>query len=152
MDLASFDVYLSRNNVSFYTHLESVSISMWATGKQCASYDLREIRGFLTPHDMVVKSIMSNHLYAESKRAEFTCEWFAPHLRTFTNNANGNKKVFLVSGAACTGKTVLARWIYEKLQESVDTEPYDVITYSVGKSSSVSDTQYLLTDMIQIPV
>ncbi|KAF2649669.1 hypothetical protein K491DRAFT_721459 [Lophiostoma macrostomum CBS 122681] len=137
--LPDFDVYLVKNNASFWTHLESVSISMWATSKQCASNGLREIRDFLSPQDTVVKSIMSNQLYAESTRAEFTCEWFSPHLRAFTKNT-GNKKVFLVTGAASSGKTVLARWIYEKLQESVDTQPYDVINFSVDTEVKYTTT------------
>lgn len=106
---------------------------MWASGKHCLHYNLHEIRDFLAPQDTVVKTIMSNQLYSESKRAEFTCDWFAPRLRKFTKNTTGNKNVFLITGAACTGKTVLSRWIHEKLQESIDDEPYDVITYSVGE-------------------
>jgi len=133
IDFNDFDSYINHGSSSFYSHLESVSISMWTSGKHCSHFNIHEIRDFLSPQDSVVKTIMSNQLYSEFKRAEFTCEWFAPHLRKFTRTGAGTKKVFLVTGAACTGKTVLARWIYEKLQESIDNEPYDVITYSVGK-------------------
>lgn len=72
---------------------------------------------------------MSNQLCSDSRRAEYTCEWFAGPLRKFTRNG---KKVMLVSGPACSGKTVLARDILEKLQESTENDPFDVITYSVG--------------------
>lgn len=104
---------------------------MWTSIKHCHHYNIHEIREFLAPQDSVVKAIISNQLYSESKRAEFTCEWFASRLRNFKKSAT--KKVFLISGAAYTGKSVLARWIQERLQEAVDDEPYDVITYSVGR-------------------
>ena len=105
-------------------------MSMWASNKNCSHFNVREIRNFLSPQDSVVETIMSNRLYSESRRAEYTCEWFSTPLRSFMRNG---KKVMLVSGAASTGKSVLARWIHEKLQESVDDDPYDIITYSVGK-------------------
>ncbi|KAF2003741.1 hypothetical protein P154DRAFT_617628 [Amniculicola lignicola CBS 123094] len=127
---ADFQAYITVGTASFYTHLESVSTSMWVSTKHCSQFNVHEIREFLSPQDSVVKTILSNQLYSEFKRAEFTCEWFAPHLRKFIRQGSG-KKVFLITGAACTGKTVLSRWIYEKLQESIDDEPYDVITYSV---------------------
>lgn len=130
IDLNDFDTYISLGSASFYAHLESVSISMWTSGKHCSHFKIHEIRDFLSPQDSIVRTIMSNQLYSEMRRAEYTCEWFAPHLRSFTRST---KKVFLVTGAACSGKTVLARWIHEKLQESIDNEPYDVISYSVGK-------------------
>ncbi|KAF2874331.1 hypothetical protein BDV95DRAFT_604517 [Massariosphaeria phaeospora] len=126
-----FDSYVTTSSAAFYAHLESVSISMWTSRRNCSHFNIHEIRDFLSPQDSVIKTIMSNQLYSEFKRAEFTCEWFAPHLRKFTRNGAGHNRLLLVTGAACTGKTVLARWIFEKLQESVDDEPYDVITYSV---------------------
>jgi hypothetical protein len=133
-DSVDYDTVVASGTSSFYEHLELVSVSMWTSGKNGASYNLHKIRDFLAPQDSVVKAIISNRLYSESKRAEFTCDWFAPRLRKFTKDATGNKKIFLVTGGACTGKTVLSRWIQEKLQESVDDEPYDVITYSVDTS------------------
>ncbi|KAF2468604.1 uncharacterized protein BDR25DRAFT_265365, partial [Lindgomyces ingoldianus] len=129
IDFVDFDSYIAEGTASFYSHLETVSTSMWTSERHCSHFNIHEIREFLSPQDSVVKTIMSNQLYSEFKRAEFTCEWFGPHLRRFTRNRNN--KVFLVTGAVCTGKTVLARWIYEKLQESIDDERYDVITYSV---------------------
>ena len=73
---------------------------------------------------------MSNQLYSESRRAEYTCEWFAPSLRKFIKNG---KKTLLITGAASTGKSVLARWIHEKLQEQIDDDPFDVLSYYVGQ-------------------
>lgn len=134
IDFSDFEAYIAVGSSCFYGHLEAVSISMWMSSHHCSKYKIQEIRDFLSPQDNVVKTIMSNHLYSEFKRAEFTCEWFAPYLRNFvTRNGPNAKRIFLLTGAACTGKTVLARYIYERLQEPVDNEPYDVITYSVGK-------------------
>ena len=124
------EVFLAAGSATFYRHLESVSISSWIASKHCSHFNIREIRDFLSPQDSVVKKILSNQLYAESRRAEFTCEWFAGPLRKFVRNG---KKVMLISGPACSGKTVLARYIHEKLQtDNVDNDPFDVITYSVG--------------------
>jgi hypothetical protein len=106
---------------------------MWTSQKHCSKYDIHAIRDFLSPQDTVVKTIMSNQLYADFHRAEFTCEWFGPHLRNFTKNKGHGNNVFLVSGGACTGKTVLARWIYEKLQGSLDDDRYDILSFSIGR-------------------
>lgn len=105
---------------------------MTAASKHCGHFDVRKIRNFLTPQDSIVKKIMSDQLYSDSRRAEYTCEWFAGPLRKFTRNG---KKVMLISGPACSGKTVLSRWIQEQLQtDNVDNDPFDVITFSVGMS------------------
>jgi transcriptional regulator with AAA-type ATPase domain len=103
---------------------------MWSSHKHCSHFNVRAIREFLTPQDSVVKTIMSNQLYSEARRAEYTCEWFSAPLRKFTRNG---KKVLLVTGAASTGKSVLARWIHEKMQESIDDDPFDVLSFTVGK-------------------
>jgi hypothetical protein len=129
-DFTRLDAFIVESSKAFYRHLGSVSMAMWASNKRCSRFNVREIRDFLSPQDSVVKIIMSNQLYSESRRAEYTCEWFATPLRKFIRNG---KKVMLVSGAASTGKSVLSRWIHEKLQESVDDDPFDIITYSVGK-------------------
>lgn len=131
--MRDFDASFGSAIESFYIHLEHVSTSMWTSQKQCSKFDIHAIRDFLSPQDTVVKTIMSNQLYADFHRAEFTCEWFGPHLKGFTNSKGSGKNVFLVSGDASTGKTVLARWIYEKLQASIDDNRYDIISFSVGE-------------------
>ncbi|KAF2279901.1 uncharacterized protein EI97DRAFT_105100 [Westerdykella ornata] len=115
------DTVISLGTASFYSHLESVSISMWGS----SHYNLHEIREFLSPQDSVVKAIMSNQLYSESKRAEYTCDWFGPRLRKFSKDTSG-KNILLITGGACTGKTVLSRWIQE--QEFVEDE---LVAYAV---------------------
>ncbi|KAF2746711.1 hypothetical protein M011DRAFT_477936 [Sporormia fimetaria CBS 119925] len=131
--MGDFDTVISQGTSAFYNHLVSVSISMWASGKNCLHYNLHEMRDFLAPQDTVVQTLMSNQLYSESQRAEFTCDWFALRLRTFTKDRSG-KNIFLVTGNACTGKTVLARWIQDRLQDSIDDDRYDVISYFVDPS------------------
>ena len=130
VDYAELGSFMTHGAASFYSHLEGVSISMWSSHKHCSHYNVRAIRAFLTPQDSVVKTIMSNQLYSEARRAEYTCEWFATSLRKFTRNG---KKVLLVTGPASTGKSVLARWIHEKLQESIDDDPFDVLSFTIGK-------------------
>lgn len=130
VDHAELSTFMMRGSASFYRRLESVSISMWSSSKHSSHFNVRAIRDFLTPQDSIVKRIMSNQLYTESRRAEYTCEWFAAPLRKFTRNG---KKVLLVTGAASTGKSVLARWIHEKLQESIDDDPFDVLSYTIGE-------------------
>lgn len=130
IDNTEFDAFVEAGILSFYRHLEAVFITAWASSKHCSHFNVREIRNFLTPQDSIVKKILANQLYADSRRAEFTCEWFANPLRRFAGNG---KKVMLVSGPACAGKTVLARYIHEQLQQNIDNNPFDVITYSVGR-------------------
>lgn len=124
------DTLIHEGTSHFYDHLASVSISMWLSGQHCLDIDLQSIRNFLTPQDSVVRNIMANQIYTEVERAEFTCDWFAPRLRKFMKSTGATHSL-LITGAACTGKTILARWIHEKLQETVVDEPYDVIFYSV---------------------
>ncbi|KAI8935152.1 hypothetical protein NX059_007745 [Plenodomus lindquistii] len=131
IDNTEFEAFVSVGSASFYRHLEAVSISSWASSKHCSHFNVREIRNFLTPQDSVVTKILSSQFYSDSRRAEFTCEWFAAPLRKFTRNG---KKVMLISGPACSGKTVLARYIHEQLQQNIDSDPFDVITYSVDTS------------------
>ncbi|KAF1939431.1 hypothetical protein EJ02DRAFT_408534 [Clathrospora elynae] len=128
VDVSEFDVFVSARSAVFYGHLESVSISLWSASKHCSHFNIRKIRDFLSPQDSVVKKILANQLYTDSRRAEYTCEFFAGPLRKFVRNG---KKIMLVSGPACSGKTVLARYVHEKLQESVENDPFDVIAYSV---------------------
>jgi hypothetical protein len=129
VNLTKFDAFVAGRSAAFYRHLENVSLSMWSSSKHCSHFNIRKIRDFLSPQDSVVKKIISDQLYLDSRRAELTCEWFASPLRKFTRNG---KKIMLVSGSSCSGKTVLARWTHEKLQESIDNDPFDVITYSIG--------------------
>jgi hypothetical protein len=126
---SDFDAFIADGSAAFYRHLESVSISLWSASNHCSHFNIRKIRDFLSPQDSVVKKILANQLYTDSRRAEFTCEWFAGPLRKFIRNG---KKVMLISGYACSGKTVLARYVHEKLNEAVEDDPFDVITYSVG--------------------
>jgi hypothetical protein len=126
---SEFDAFVAASSAAFYRHLESVSILLWSASKHCSHFNVRKIRDFLSPQDSVVKKILANQLYTDSRRAEFTCEWFAGPLRRFTRNG---KKVMLISGSACSGKTVLARYVHEKLNEAVEDDLFDVITYSVG--------------------
>lgn len=132
IDLSNFDATFASSTESFYSHLEHVSTAMWTSQKHCAQFDIHAIRDFLSPQDTVVKTIMSNQLYADFHRAEFTCEWFGPHLESFKRGKNNGDNVLLVTGGASSGKTVLARWIYEKLQSSLDDDRYDVISFTVG--------------------
>ena len=132
VDHAELGAFMVYGSASFYRHLEGVSISMWSSHKHCSHFNVRAVREFLAPQDSVVKTIMSNQLYSEARRAEYTCEWFAAPLRKFTRNG---KKVLLITGAASTGKSVLARWIHEKLQESIDDDPFDVLSYTIGRHS-----------------
>jgi ATP-dependent protease Clp ATPase subunit len=127
---SEFDTFIATSSAAFYHHLENVSISLWSASKLCSHFNVRKIRDFLSPQDSVVKKILANQLYTDSRRAEFTCEWFAGPLRKFTRNG---KKVMLISGPACSGKTVLARYVHEKLNEAVEDDPFDIIAYSVGK-------------------
>ncbi|KAF2193483.1 hypothetical protein K469DRAFT_789149 [Zopfia rhizophila CBS 207.26] len=152
LDVDDLDAYIGAGTSSFYSRLESVSTSMWTSERHCSHFDIHAIRDFLSPQDSVVRTIMSNLLYSEFKRAEFTCEWFAPHLRKFLTGRSGAHKVFLITGAACTGKSVLSRWIYEKLQDSIDDDPYDVLSYSVDTNVKYTTSPLTLIKSLLLQV
>ena len=131
-----FEEHFGETITGFYHHLDRISTSMWTMEIESSRFgghselDICVIRDFLGPQDRVVRTMISNQLYSGVHRAEFTCEWFSSHITNFTRNRN---KVFLITGGPSSGKSVLSRWIVEKLQGSMDQDPYDVISYFVGK-------------------
>ena len=131
-----FEEHFGETITGFYHHLDRISTSMWTMEiesrlfKGHSELDICVIRDFLEPQDRVVRTMISNQLSSGVHRAEFTCEWFSSRITDFTRNRD---KVFLITGGPSSGKTVLSRWIVEKLQGSMDQDHYDVISYFVGK-------------------
>lgn len=92
--------------------------------------DITEIRNFLAPQDPMVRKLVSDKISIAHPRAEFTCEWFGTHVKSFIRSPN---KVLLVTGKAESGKSVLSSWIMELFQGSLEQRPYDVLMYRIGK-------------------
>ncbi|KAF2812543.1 uncharacterized protein BDZ99DRAFT_413339 [Mytilinidion resinicola] len=138
LDGAGFDEQFGESISAFYHHLHLISDSMWkdeiaGSRFRHSNLSIETLREFLKPQDRVVQMMLSNQTSSGVERAEFTCEWFGGHLRSFTRNKN---KVLLVTGAPCSGKTVLSHWISDSLQGSLDNDPYDVISYFVDSSAN----------------
>ena len=96
------------------------------------SLDVQTIREWLSPKDHVLRRLLEND---RASRAEFTCEWFEPHLLEFCSSRND---MFLVTGASGCGKSVLSSWIIERLQRPLGRRSFDVISVKIGNGSSDS--------------
>lgn len=88
------------------------------------------IRQFLEPRDSILKLLASDQFAARTKRTEFTCEWFQPHLADFLRSSD---QTLAITGPSGSGKTVLAGWIEERLQRPLARKSYETIEYRFGK-------------------
>lgn len=89
---------------------------------------MEAVRNFLTPHDRVTRILATNRR-AHGARADFTCEWFDRPLRDF---ARSGKNIFMVTGSAGSGKSVLSEWVVERLQAFKGRRATEVIRYTIG--------------------
>lgn len=150
-----FEEHFGETITGFYHHLDRISTSMWTMEIESSRFrghselDICAIRDFLGPQDRIVRNMISNRLSSGVHRAEFTCEWFSSHVTNFTRNRN---KVFLITGGPSSGKTVLSRWIVEKLQGSMDQDPYDVISYFVDTNAKYTTSPLSLIKSLLLQI
>lgn len=62
-----------------------------------------------------------------TRRAEDTCEWLKSYLIDFLAS---EEKTFTITGPAGCGKTMLARWVRERLQRPLNDEEYFTLYYT----------------------
>ncbi|KAF2137458.1 uncharacterized protein K452DRAFT_235652 [Aplosporella prunicola CBS 121167] len=129
-----FAEHFEKLVAAFYAHRDRVSDAMWTAHLQGFdeenNFDIGEIRRFLEPADHSVCKIIASRASSSTSRTEFTFEWFLDDLWDFTWKRNN---ILLITGGPGCGKSMLAGWIVEQLQSSIDQSPYDVIYYRVER-------------------
>lgn len=97
-----------------------------------ASMDVETLRTWLRPRDRNLQTLVKNRVHAPGHRDEYTCEWFQRHLLDFSRSTEDG--LAIVGPAGC-GKSVLSRWIIERLQRPLGKKTYETLFFTVGEFS-----------------
>ena len=104
--------------------------------------DMSTIRRWLTPQDRTLRLLSTDTMNSRSDRADFTCEWFQPHLLEFCRSS---EDMFLITGGPGSGKSTLASWTMERLEKSLGRKSYDVNSVMIGtQCSPLSGTKLII--------
>ncbi|KAK5991655.1 hypothetical protein PT974_07687 [Cladobotryum mycophilum] len=83
-------------------------------------------------------------------RAEDTCDWFKDHLSQLFNSS---EKTLCVTGAASSGKTILAEYAEERLARTFDQRAYSVLrcdfAYDDPEATSVAFLKNILSQLLE---
>ncbi|CAG8105284.1 unnamed protein product [Penicillium nalgiovense] len=90
-----------------------------------SSPELGSLRQFLGVQDRPLQFILDSRAHS---LAEGSFEWFNNTLYDFSV---GSSPVMLVSGGPGSGKSALAQWAVERLQESAEHDSWNVIPYTI---------------------
>ncbi|KAJ5824573.1 hypothetical protein N7447_006913 [Penicillium robsamsonii] len=90
-----------------------------------SSSELGSLRQFLGVQDRPLQFILDSRAHS---LAEGSFEWFNNTLYDFTVSSS---PVMLISGGPGSGKSALAQWTVERLQESAEHDSWNVIPYTI---------------------
>ncbi|KAJ5788262.1 hypothetical protein N7457_003252 [Penicillium paradoxum] len=90
-----------------------------------SSPELGSLRQFLGVQDRPLQFILDSRAHS---LAEGSFEWFNNTLYDFTT---ASSPVMLITGGPGSGKSALAQWTVERLQESAEHDSWNVIPYSI---------------------
>lgn len=93
-----------------------------------SSPELGSLRQFLGVQDRPLQFILDSRAHS---LAEGSFEWFNNTLYDFSV---GSSPAMLVSGGPGSGKSALAQWAVERLQESAEHDSWNVIPYTIRES------------------
>lgn len=116
-----------------------------------ASMDVETLRAWLRPRDRNLQTLVKNRVHAPGHRDEYTCEWFQRHLLDFSRSTEDG--LAIVGPAGC-GKSVLSRWIIERLQRPLGKKTYETLFFTVeadvpSETSSVAIAKHLLLQLLE---
>ena len=134
---------------AFHKRKSRITDAMWQfeLGDN-ASIDVETLRTWLRPRDRNLQTLVKNRLNAPGRRDEYTCEWFQRHLLDFSRS---NEHSLTISGPAGCGKSVLSRWIIERLQRPLAKKTYETLFFTVGGFSPFSHAPLFLTTFMKPP-
>lgn len=105
-----------------------------------ASPELGSLRQFLGVQDRPLQFILDSRAHS---LAEGSFEWFNNNLYDFTV---GSSPAMLITGSPGSGKSALAQWTVERLQESAEHDSWNVIPYSIREYHYTNLSIHLLID------
>lgn len=116
---------------AFHSRKSQITDAMWRykLGDD-ASMDVETLRAWLRPHDRNLQTLVKNRPHAPGHRDEYTCEWFQRHLLDFSRSEEDGLEI--VGPAGC-GKSVLSRWINERLQRPLGKRTYETLFLTIGR-------------------
>lgn len=94
-----------------------------------SSTELGSLRQFLGVQDRPLQFILDSRAHS---LAEGSFEWFNNTLYDFSV---ASSPVMLISGGPGSGKSALAQWAIERLQESAEHDSWNVIPYTIREFS-----------------
>lgn len=123
-----FEELFGRVVESYHNALGKASIEMWSTCVEGSTEEIETIRSFLQPQDRITQALMSDRISSRHRRAEYTCEWASKRLTDF---ARSKDDVLLVTGKECSGKSVLAGWLVDRMRNTKGRLAHEVISLSI---------------------
>jgi hypothetical protein len=125
-----FHVVFGKQIEHIWEHKSKIVHHMWEVklGRDVSGVDLvrQKLQGrYSSAHDSFYGQVKSN-----TRRAEDTCEWLKSYLTKFLAS---DEKTFTITGPAGCGKSMLARWVRERLQRPLNDEEYFTLHYSFRK-------------------
>ena len=135
-------------NSTFGSHIEAfhkrksrITDAMWQVELgDDVSVDIETLRAWLRPRDRNLQTLVKNRSHAPGHRDEYTCEWFQRHLLDFSRS--GEDGLSIVGPAGC-GKSVLSRWIVERLQRPLGKKTYETLYFTLGRSFACARSSLL---------
>ncbi|KAJ5084138.1 hypothetical protein NUU61_008717 [Penicillium alfredii] len=123
---AAFVTYARRYSTHWSCIVESATSNLVQQSSLIySSPELGSLRQFLGVQDRPLQFILESRTHS---LAEGSFEWFNNTLYEFTV---GRSPVMLVSGGPGSGKSALAQWTVERLQESAEHDSWNVIPYTI---------------------
>lgn len=126
---AAFVTYAKRYSTHWNAIVESSTSKLVNQSSMIySSPELGSLRQFLSVQDRPLQFILESRMHS---LADGSFEWFNSTLYEFSV---GKTPVMLVTGGAGSGKSALAQWTVERLQESAEHDSWNVIPYTIRES------------------
>ena len=123
---------------AFHKRKSGITDAMWQIELgDDVSVNVEILRAWLRPRDRNLRTLVKNRSHAPGHRDEYTCEWFQRHLLDFSRSKDDGLSVF---GPAGCGKSVLSRWIFERLQRPLGKRTYETLFFTIRRSPSLLDS------------
>ncbi|KAJ5770579.1 uncharacterized protein N7511_002630 [Penicillium nucicola] len=123
---AAFVTYAKRYSTHWNCVVDSHTFKLVKNSSQIySSPELGSLRQFLGVQDRPLQFILDSRSHV---LAEGSFEWFNNSLYDFTV---ATTPVMLITGGAGSGKSAMAQWTVERLQESAEHDSWNVIPYTI---------------------
>lgn len=123
---SGFVIYARRYSTHWNAIVESATSKVVRNSSLIySSAELGSLRQFLGVQDRPLQFILDSRSHT---LVEGSFEWFNNALYDFTV---GNSPVMLMAGGPGAGKSAMAQWTVERLQESAEHDSWNVIPYTI---------------------